>query len=383
MKGLTRPRNGDRVVVVGASASGLFTALSLARSGREVTVYERRPTIDPAPRTLIVTSAIRECLGSIVDPSIRNQIDRYELFANGKVGEVRLGRPDLIVERTDLIRELARAAAQENVEFRPGHRLTSMSPRDGAVSMQFQVGNDRSITDEASVVVGADGATSHVAKTAGWDPQPTVPLLQAIVERPPDLLPMTSRVWFVPDHTPYFYWLIPENEGRAALGVIGESTQRMRERFDDFVARKDLRVIEYQGARIPRYARWTRVHRRFGGDVYLVGDAAGHVKVSTVGGLVTGFRGALGVAEAITSGSQKTLRSLKRELDAHLLVRRVLHSFGETEYCRLLDLLNGPTRDSLYARTRDDAAAILWRVALKQPRFVPMSLRALMAGTSK
>ena len=36
--------------------------------------------------------------------------------------------------------------------------------------------------------------------------------------------------------------------------------------------------------------------------MYLGGDAAGHVKVSTVGGVVTGFRGALGVVEAILNG---------------------------------------------------------------------------------
>ena len=40
--------------------------------------------------------------------------------------------------------------------------------------------------------------------------------------------------------------------------------------------------------------------RRVGaGNVYLVGDAAGQVKVSTVGGTVTGLRGAQAVALAI------------------------------------------------------------------------------------
>jgi len=58
--------------------------------------------------------------------------------------------------------------------------------------------------------------------------------------------------------------------------------------------------LEWQGARIPVYRKWVPVRRQLGnGEVYLVGDAAAQVKVSTVGGIVTGFRGALGVAQAL------------------------------------------------------------------------------------
>ena len=45
---------------------------------------------------------------------------------------------------------------------------------------------------------------------------------------------------------------------------------------------------EFQGARIPVYKKWVPVRRQVGnGSVYVVGDAAGQVKVTTVGGIVT------------------------------------------------------------------------------------------------
>ena len=48
---------------------------------------------------------------------------------------------------------------------------------------------------------------------------------------------------------------------------------------------------------------WIPVERKLvPGRVYLVGDAAAQVKVSTVGGVVTGFRGALAVSESILNG---------------------------------------------------------------------------------
>ena len=64
--------------------------------------------------------------------------------------------------------------------------------------------------------------------------------------------------------------------------------------------------------------------RRAGGEIYLVGDGAAQVKVTTVGGLVTGLRGAKAAANAILRRSDyvKELRALKRELSLHLVIPR-------------------------------------------------------------
>jgi flavin-dependent dehydrogenase len=121
------------------------------------------------------------------------------------------------------------------------------------------------------------------------------------------------------------------------------------------------------------------VHRRVGnGSVYLAGDAAGQVKVSTVGGIVTGLRGALGVAQAILNGgASRELQALRRELNVHLLLRRSLHDFQQADYSLLVDLLNDPARQSLAEYTRDEAWKILWRVCLYQPRLILLGLRGL------
>ena len=118
-----------------------------------------------------------------------------------------------------------------------------------------------------------------------------------------------------------------------------------------------------------------------GGDVYLVGDAAGHVKVTTVGGIVTGFRGALGVAEAILNGgSSGKLRALRRELNTHLLIRKLIHGFTQAHYSHLVDLLNTRARKDLAAHTRDEPGSLLFRICLHQPRLLLLGLRALMTG---
>ncbi len=369
------------IAVIGGSTSGLFAATLLAQKGKDVTVYERSRSLDPAPRTLIVTNSMRNYLGSLGAGSIVNEINRFELFADGKVASVELGAPDLIVERSALLRELTKETEQAGGRVEFGRRFLGLRPRPGSMAVRV-----KSETGEyeapASTVIGADGAGSAVARAARWPKQPTVPLLQAIVSLPPDLEPHTARVWFRPQDTPYFYWLIPESETHGALGVIGEDAAAIKPRLDRFLHEKELTPVEYQAARIPRYRRWTRVRKRISGqDVYLVGDAAGQVKVTTVGGLVTGFRGALGVVESILNGSTRQLRSLRLELESHRLLRRIMHSFNEDDYCRLIDLINDATATSLKRHTRDEAPMVLWKLAMAQPRFMLFATRRFITGS--
>jgi hypothetical protein len=96
---------------------------------------------------------------------------------------------------------------------------------------------------------------------------------------------------------------------------------------------------------------------------------------------VTGFRGALGVADAILNGgSSGKLRALRRELNTHLLIRKLIHGFNQEHYSHLVDLLNARARQDLEAHTRDEPGGVLWRLCLHQPRFLLLGLRALLSG---
>lgn len=370
-----------KVAVVGGSAAGFFTAYLLARGGQPVEVYEQARPLNPEARTLIVTDHLRELLGPLSGEAIVNRIHRFELFADGRVAEVPLNRPDLIIERAALIRSLAAQAEAAGVQVRLGQRFVDLTGSGGGLRLTIEGQGSRKQV-HAGTVVGADGAASRVARAAGWSPQPTVPLIQAIVRLPRDVPAHTVRVWFVPEDTPYFYWLIPESPERAALGLIGEQGPETQRRLERFLERQRLEPLAFQAARIPLYTGWVDVERHLGGGrVYLVGDAAGQVKVTTVGGVVTGFRGAVGVAEAILNGgSSRELGRLRRELTLHLLVRRALHGFSQQDYCRLLDSLNGSIRGSLSVYTRDEAGHLLWNLCRQQPRLLLWGLRALLAG---
>jgi digeranylgeranylglycerophospholipid reductase len=378
--GTGNSREKREVVVVGGSAAGLYTAACVAQGGRAVRVLESKPTLDPAARTLIVTDHFRRQMNGAAGASILNEIRRFELFTNGRSAVVSLKHPDLIIERSRLIRALAQEAEQAGARFEYDTRFLGLSPNGSGLHVQVdQAGRREEIYAES--VVGADGAVSRVARASGWPPVETVPLVQALVKLPKDYRADTTRVWFVPDDTPYFYWLIPESPERGALGVIGEHGRDIKRCFDRFLEKKGFEPLEWQGARIPVYRRWVPVQRTVGnGEVYLVGDAAAQVKVSTVGGIVTGFRGARGVADAILRKGGKELQSLRRELETHWLVRRALHHFQQDDYCRLVDMLNDSTRESLGEINRDESTRLLWNVVRRQPRLALLGLRGLLLG---
>ena len=373
-------RDTREVIVVGGSAAGLYTAAHVARGGRAVRVLESKPTLDSAPRTLIVTEHFRRQVNGAAGASIINEIRRFELFTNGRSATVSLKQPDLVIERALLIRALAQEAEDAGARFEYGTRFLGLSPNGSGLHVQVdQAGSRGELYAES--VVGADGAASRVARAAGWPAVETVPLVQALVKLPKDYPADTTRVWFIPDDTPYFYWLIPESKERGALGMIGEQGCDTKRIFDRFLEKKGFEPLEWQGARIPVYRGWVPVQRTVGnGEVYLVGDAAAQVKVSTVGGIVTGFRGARGVADAILRKGRSELRALRRELRTHWLVRRALHHFQQDDYCHLVDLLNDSARESLGEINRDESTRLLWNVVRRQPRLVLLGLRGLLLG---
>ena len=374
----SKQKSSRNVAIVGGSAAGLFTASLLARQGVDVRVFERIETLEPAERTLIVTHRMQDLLGKTSESAILNRIRRFELFTDGRMATVPLKNPDLIIERRTLIQGLAEQAQMAGASVELGRRFHALHPNGRGLILEVERTSDGGREEiHAPTIVGADGAQSRVARAAGWQPLATVPLMQAIVRLPKGMAADTSRVWFIPQDTPYFIWLVPESETRGALGIIGETGAETRRALEHFMEKKHFEPMEFQGARIPVYTKWIPVHRRLGnGSVYLAGDAAGQVKVSTVGGIVTGLRGALGVAQAILNhGASAELQALRRELDVHLLLRKTLHDFEQKDYSLLVDLLNDSARESLARYSRDEAWKILWRVCLQQPRLILLGLR--------
>ena len=369
------------VAIIGGSAAGLLTAKMLAEQGVNVKVFEAAGRIEPSTRTLIVTGHLPKVIGSLYQSSLVNKIHRFELFTDGRVAKISLKRPDLVIERSKLLHELTTQAKKSGAKIFTGQRFLNLEPNGKRLAFNITGnGHKGSVEENAHILVGADGAFSKVAKCGGWPKPVTVPLIQAVVELPKDMHPDTTRVWFLPEETPYFYWLIPHSGTHGVLGLIAEQEKLGRKHLEHFLETKGIVPIDFQSSRTPLYTRWVPVRRKIGqGHVYLVGDAAGHVKATTVGGVVTGFRGALTVVDDILNGRNNlNFNGLRRELDLHNLIRKSLRDFTQEDYVKLLDMLNPSTIRSLSSFNRDETVKLLFHLFLSQPRLLLLGLRTIL-----
>jgi len=379
---------GDRqsVAVIGASTSGLWVAAMLAEHGHSVRVYEASDTFRPLPRTLIVTSRLRDVLSFVPEEAVLNRVDRFKLVSRGGSAQVPLRQPDLIVERGRVLRFLAERAQQAGAELVFGQELVGIDRgrTDGVdrLSLRFLTeAGSGPVHEWADAVVGADGVHSPTARVCAKRQRDSVALLQALVQLPRDAEPHEVAVWFDRGSTRFFYWLIPESDRRAAVGLIADDPARAEAGLENFLREHGLVPLQYQAAPVAVHRYSSRPWASLGGrPVFLVGDAADQVKMTTVGGLVTGLRGARAAAEAVLSRSdyQHYLHGLKRELDLHLLLRSILDRFSDDDYDALLNLLNRRVIELLEARNRDDLVGAIWRLPLAQPRLLLLAARVLL-----
>ena len=371
------------VAIIGASSSGLLAAEQLARAGLAVGVFERQPELQLARRTYIITPQLRRLLGYEPEPAVLHRIRFMDVATPNAFARVELGEPDVIVERRQLADWLRARALEAGATLHSGYRFQEISPHPSGAELGFSAPDRRLVRVTAGAVIGADGVTSDVASAAGLGLPPRVPILQAEVRLPPDWDPEVTQVWFDVGKTRFFFWLIPESPEVGVAGLVGDAHVDTRALLRDFLEHHRLEPLAYQGAQVAMHHPNLRPEGRVGGaPVLLVGDAAGQVKVTTVGGTVTGLWGAQAAARALLNGSSysRELRPVKRELDFHWVLRLALERLDNRGYDTVVKSINRPVRDFLAQYNRDEMAGVIWKLPLLQPRLIGIGLKALVPG---
>ena len=370
-------------IVVGASCAGLRAAELLASNGQRVLVIERRAHLERLTRTWIVTDHLKPVLGFMPNEAVVHRTSVMRMYAGSSHRDVHLANPDLIVERARILPLLAQRAAAAGVEIRLGCSAKNIEETQGGFALRMD-SRDRGPekTELADAIIGADGVHSTVARRFGARPQNSVPIVQAKIDLPSGYDSDVTEIWFEPQTTRFFYWLIPESLNTGALGVIAERPDNARAILDQFLRLHGIKALEYQGAMIPLHQPFRQIEWSLpgGGRVLLVGDAAAHVKVTTVGGLVSGLWGAKAAAESLIQGSsyRRALRSLHAELHVHDVMRWVLDRFSAKDYEHMLTLLGHGLQAVLGRHNRDSVARAKWSLLAAQPRIVTLAARAVL-----
>src|ERR1044071_2738661 len=151
------------VEIIGGSAAGLFAGYLLAREGKRVRLFDANDVLHTESRTLITTSQLSSVLGFFPHEAVYNQIDRIDLFSPQRSVTIPMAEPDLVVERSAVVRLLAQKAVEAGVEIRGGCKFVKMEPaaEGGAAITIRDIHNDHYESFTARTIIGADGSFSE------------------------------------------------------------------------------------------------------------------------------------------------------------------------------------------------------------------------------
>jgi len=368
------------VVIIGASSAGLFAAGLLAEHGMNVALFEKEKEIDPAPRTYIITSGLYRVLPKINEELIRHKLNTIIIQAKDQTAEIPLTSPDVVVDRRELIMYLYKWAQEAGVEiFTDSHFLGLDSNQPSPYLRIIISGEEKKF--QAGFLIGADGINSQVREHILEQKLQAVPLLQAEIDLPNDWDDGVTKVWFDAENTSYFYWLIPDKNRKAVVGLISDPGQDISSKLEDFMEKYNFKPLNFQSGQASLHSQSLEVETKIGDlQVLFVGDAAGQVKITTVGGTVTGLMGGKAAAAAIykRSSYRKELSDVMRELDLHLFIRKLLGNMANDDYQELIRYISPPVQNLLSSHDRDEMRSHFWKLPFLQPGFIPLGLKLLL-----
>ena len=266
------------------------------------------------------------------------------------------------------VADKARAAGAK-IEL--GHRYIG---REGD-TLLFRV-NGQTIRRETDILIGADGPLSKVASSTGiGNKHPFWVGMQATIKSSFD--PKVFTTWFGDIAPGFFAWSVPENEHLSRVGVAVTNDKNCAQCFQRLMKMVGGTIVDRQGAPIPLYNHHSVIEK---GDTFLVGDAAGLVKDTTGGGIITGMLSSRILAESIATGTSysKNVKKLRKELWIHSKLRRMLNKFTDSDYTRLIRWMNNTqVQRILYTHPREYPSRFMLKLLLAEPRFAYFGKYAL------
>ena len=352
------------IAIIGAGPVGCYAGYLLAKNGHEVAIYENHAQIGlPIQCTGLLTSDFDQ-FQLPMRSFLVNTFNKVEVFSPQHKIEVK--QKEYLVCRNKFDNFFGDLAKKEGAIVYLNH---SFVRKEGKELVVKDSANNTEKRISPDVVIAADGPLSPTAKAYGmYHPERENYFgVQAVVEGKFD--PQSFKTYFGVSVCPeLFAWVVPESETIARVGLGMRKNSRAY--FDKFMKEQGFTIKEMQAGTIPVYHPAQKLQKD---NCYLLGDAAGFVKATTLGGLVPGLKQAEILADCINNNKnyEKEVRPVAKRLKLHLMVRKILDKFSDEDWDKLVSYINKPKVQKVFEKyTRDNPVPLVTMALLKEPRFL-------------
>lgn len=347
------------ISVIGAGPGGSYYS-SLAAKDSEVHTFEEDKAVGrPVACTGILTDSVRNIIDTIPKDLVVTDIKRFKIIApDGKHIYIKLKRPDIVLDREAFDKHMYEKAVDAGAKIHMGERFLGYKRIDG----RYRIKTEKSSYD-TDMIVGADGPTSIVAKSAGiYTDRKFIQGLQ-VRAKYPDLEPGTTTIYL---NLGEFSWIVPEDDKIARIGVIGTNSKRLHEDYRKII--DGAKVLEHQSGIVPLYNPKQRLQKGHE-DIFLIGDAATQVKATTYGGILYGLHAARLLAEDKDTYEKKFNRTLGKELRLSLMMRRYMNGMTDRQADELIDIFQKESNKKILAEhDRDFPSRFVLQLLFKEAK---------------
>ena len=371
-------KNTYDVAVVGSGPAGALAAYELAKAGLRCVVLER----ESLPRVKVCGGGLIYKARKALDIDISAAIER-ELFVTEfslfKTGKTYITPRQCVPMVTMVMRDqfdflLLNAARDLGADVLSAFELKAMTIKPDYVELTDATGQ----TVAAQFVVGADGASSAVARLGGWSkPEAVAPALECELQvSEADMARFSSTARFDLDIPKDGYsWVFPKGR-HLSVGVgrfFKEERTNLHQTLETYL--RHLGLQHYQDKTVHGFVipLSPRKEGAVLGRLFLVGDAAGFADPVLGEGLTAAILSGQAVGLAIANAGmnlQQAQANYQAYVDEQVLgdlaVARKLASF-----CYLSPSL----RNWLIAKSSDRLIAAMTRIIMGQSKYLDYQMR--------
>lgn len=339
-----------KVIIIGSSIAGASAACSLA-GHYDVVVYEQKSMKDIGKKICanVVTPGFLKYAGMLglnAGGYPINKFCRAKGFSENNCVEFKT--EEYRINREKLIEDLIKLAGKKGAGFNFNTEFADFEKKGHEYIVRLKRGG-KIFTESCDILVGADGASSNVAKKAGlWKNRRLYLVMHTEIPfsraKKLDIDKKTYYIYFG-RKTGYYGYIFPY-KNRIIIGA-GDELDKAKEKFANFLKFIGIKGGEIKAALVPepKVIPWKK-------DLFLIGDAGCHIKFSG-GGIVPSMISAIALKEALVNNNYKRIKNLNKRTFANGLGTKLIKRWNDRDFDRIIEILKDKKFEFLVMR-RDE-----------------------------